>query len=351
MRQTGQSPQFGFSMTCVFSIRLPYPTAETSDSQQAGRSYRSRRALTTSRRVPPASPLRFAERRWRRAAKLRRLPAGPARRATRVPFPPAPDLRTYAGHRRNAAGSGFRPVPSPCTGAAHPADLSRPQPANPRADVLPPRRWLRSIALRWRAPRETAARDRAPAYRPAPSASSSRRRRAPRGGLRRTPRCAIAAATRRTARVASRNIAKTSGCRSSSVSTMSPNGVLCTVVSTACAWPSALLPDGARVLDGDRIALLRHDAARSARSRRRSAGSRIPPYTTAADPARSGRARSAARRLPTRSRAGSRPSRCCRRCCRSVRRSRADRDVSCRSIGNPVPVIAHAPSGLRFVRS
>ena len=43
-------------------------------------------------------------------------------------------------------------------------------------------------------------------------------------------------------RVASRNIDATSGCRSSSVSTMSPNGVLCTVVMIAWAWPTALLP-------------------------------------------------------------------------------------------------------------
>ena len=51
----------------------------------------------------------------------------------------------------------------------------------------------------------------------------------------------IAAATSLTARVASRNIDHTSGCRSSSVSTMSPNGVLCTAVPIACACPTALL--------------------------------------------------------------------------------------------------------------
>ncbi len=43
-------------------------------------------------------------------------------------------------------------------------------------------------------------------------------------------------------RIASRNIDATSGCRSSSVSTMSPKGVLWTVVTIACAWPTALLP-------------------------------------------------------------------------------------------------------------
>ena len=52
----------------------------------------------------------------------------------------------------------------------------------------------------------------------------------------------IAAATSVTARSASRNIKATSGCRSSSVSTMSPNGVLCTASVIPEACPSALLP-------------------------------------------------------------------------------------------------------------
>ena len=42
---------------------------------------------------------------------------------------------------------------------------------------------------------------------------------------------------------------------------MSPNGVLWTTSTIACAWPSALLRDRARMLQRDRIPLLRHDAA------------------------------------------------------------------------------------------
>ena len=50
-----------------------------------------------------------------------------------------------------------------------------------------------------------------------------------------------AAATSVSARAASWNTGSTSGCRSSSVSTMSPNGVLWTIIITAFASPNALL--------------------------------------------------------------------------------------------------------------
>jgi len=50
------------------------------------------------------------------------------------------------------------------------------------------------------------------------------------------------AATSDKVRAASRNVWWTSGCRSSSVSTTSPNGVLWTLNITAVAWPNALLP-------------------------------------------------------------------------------------------------------------
>ena len=50
----------------------------------------------------------------------------------------------------------------------------------------------------------------------------------------------MAAATSRTARIASLNIENTSGWRSSSVSTISPKGVLWTVRTIRAAWPSGL---------------------------------------------------------------------------------------------------------------
>ena len=43
---------------------------------------------------------------------------------------------------------------------------------------------------------------------------------------------------------------------------MSPNGVLWTLMTIAWAWPSALLAMARDVLERDRVALLRHDAAR-----------------------------------------------------------------------------------------
>ena len=72
----------------------------------------------------------------------------------------------------------------------------------------------------------------------------------------------MAAATSLTARVASRNIENTSGCRSSSVSTMSPNGVLWTLSDDRLRLAQRLAADGAGVFERHRIALLRHDAAR-----------------------------------------------------------------------------------------
>ena len=156
----------------------------------------------------------------------------------------------------------------------------------------------------------------------------ARRRRARPAARRRNRRRACAAATSVTVRVASRNIDATSGCRSSSVSTMSPNGVLWTAVHDRLRLPDRLAGDGARVLERHRIALLRHDAARPARSRRRAAGSRTPSCTTAAGPGRRGPGRRAAPRWPTRSRAGSPRSRCCRRCCRSGPRTRAARSCA-----------------------
>ena len=72
----------------------------------------------------------------------------------------------------------------------------------------------------------------------------------------------IVAATSVIVRVASRNIEATSGCRSSSVSTMSPKGVLWTVSEDGLRLPNRLAANGARVLERHGIALLRHDAAR-----------------------------------------------------------------------------------------
>ena len=48
---------------------------------------------------------------------------------------------------------------------------------------------------------------------------------------------------------------------SSSVSTMSPNGVLCAASISPAACPTRLAADRARVLERNRVALLRHDAA------------------------------------------------------------------------------------------
>jgi hypothetical protein len=86
--------------------------------------------------------------------------------------------------------------------------------------------------------------------------------RAPRAAPRRTPRRASRPprASRRAWRRGTSPA--TSGCRSSSVSTMSPKGVLCTASITRLRLAERLAADGARVLERHRVPLLRHDAAR-----------------------------------------------------------------------------------------
>ena len=107
-----------------------------------------------------------------------------------------------------------------------------------------------------------------------------------------------------------------------------------------------LAGDRPRVLERHRISLLRHDAARLHEPLAEPEVTelhRAPQQKVlhARGPARPGESTS-----PTRSRADSRPSRCCRRCCPSARRNPAARWCAVDRSGNPVPVIAHAPNGL-----
>ena len=170
-----------------------------------------------ARAVAPASHARSASSSARDAPIARAVSsgAGPPKRRPHVDeVPRAQDLRERLRRvveRRAEQVASTPPRPAPASGRS--------------GSALPRRDQARA---RWRARSGTAARARAPACRPARSASSSPRRPAPRAARRRTRAVGIAAATSFTARVASRNIEKTSGCRSSSVSTMSPNGVLWT---------------------------------------------------------------------------------------------------------------------------
>ena len=114
---------------------------------------------------------------------------------------------------------------------------------------------------------------------------------------------------------------------------MSPNGVLWTAVIDRLRLADGLAADGARVLERDRVALLRHDAAalhEAVAEPQVAELHRAPEQQVLNDAAE---ADEQDRGAPTRSRAGSRPSRCCRRCCRSGRRSRAARSCAARSIG------------------
>ena len=107
----------------------------------------------------------------------------------------------------------------------------------------------------------------------------------------------------------------------------------------------------ARVLQRDRIALLRHDAAdlhEIVRQPQVADLARAPQQHVLDEPADADeRHRRPRRRL----RGDSRPSRCCRTCSRSGPSKPSSSLVRSRSIGKPVPVIAQAPSGFRFVRS
>ena len=130
---------------------------------------------------------------------------------------------------------------------------------------------------------------------------------------------------------------------------------------TACCGPPCidrlrlaerLAADGARVLERDRVALLRHDAAalHEAVAEPQVVELRRAPEQQVLHEAPDARraARSAADgALEQVVDGGDAAVGVAGRC----RRSRADRAVRCRSIGKPVPVMAQAPSGLRLVRS
>ena len=143
----------------------------------------------------------------------------------------------------------------------------------------------------------------------------------------------------------------TSGCRSSSVSTMSPNGVLCTVSDDRLRLAERLAADRARVLERHRVALLRHDAARLHEAVAEAAGSRTPTVhqssrscttrprpTSSTDGRRDALEQVVDRRDAAVGVAG-----------RAVEAEQLAREVRDRS-GKPVPVMAQAPSGLRLVR-
>ena len=110
-----------------------------------------------------------------------------------------------------------------------------------------------------------------------------------------------------------------------------------------------LAANRARVLERDGIPLLRHDAAalhEPVSQPQVAELARAPEQQILHDAAEAGEQH---RRRRRRSRADSRRWRCCRRCCRSRPSKPRSSVVRARSIGNPVPVIAQAPSGLRFV--
>ena len=82
--------------------------------------------------------------------------------------------------------------------------------------------------------------------------------------------------------------------------------------------PQRLAGNRACVFERDGIALLRHDAAALHEAVGQPQVAELAACTRAAGPAPPGRGRRAAPPPPRRSRAGSRRSRCCRRCCRSA---------------------------------
>ena len=160
---------------------------------------------------------------------------------------------------------------------------------------------------------------RAPACRPAPSTSSSRRRPALRAARHRTP---PSAAPRRQA---SRPAAHPGTSRRPAAAGR-PRCHRCR--RTACCGrlmhdrlrlAHRLAADGARVLERDRVALLRHDAAALHEPVAETdvvEFSGGPEQQVLHETAEPGDQRPSP---PTRSRAGSPPSRCCRRCCPSAR--------------------------------
>ena len=164
--------------------------------------------------------------------------------------------------------------------------------------------------------------------------------------------CAIAAATSFTARVASRNIDERRAAADRPRCRRCRRTACCgRSITIACACPSALLAMRARVLERHRVALLRHDAAALHEAvaepqvvELRGAPQQQVLHEAAEADQQHRRRRCALQQVVDRRDAAvgvaGRPAEA-----EQIARSAADRS------GKPVPVIAHAPSGLRLVRS